>query len=108
MVTTPNIGEAADRIMVNNAIWVLLFIGVVSIRFKMIPQHAFPGECLVSQFHISHHKIAIDNTGQPVEKVSKDTDRDFIMTAEEAVAYGVIDEVITARGSAALEAVGAA
>jgi len=38
-----------------------------------------------------------EDTGQPVEKVSKDTDRDFIMTAEEAVAYGVIDEVITAR-----------
>jgi ATP-dependent Clp protease protease subunit len=50
-----------------------------------------------------------EDTGQPVEKVSKDTDRDFIMTAEEAVAYGVIDEVITARGNtAALEAVGVA
>ncbi len=47
------------------------------------------------------------DTGQAVEKVSKDTDRDFIMTAEEAVAYGLIDEVITARDAAA-EAVGAA
>ena len=50
-----------------------------------------------------------DDTGQSAERVSKDTDRDFIMTAEEAVAYGVIDEVITARGNtAALEAVGVA
>jgi len=49
-----------------------------------------------------------EDTGQPVEKVSKDTDRDFIMTAEEAVAYGLIDEVITARDSVAIEAVGAA
>ncbi len=37
------------------------------------------------------------HTGQPLEKVSKDTDRDFILTAEEAVAYGVVDEVITSR-----------
>ena len=38
----------------------------------------------------------------------QDTDRDFIMTAEEAVTYGVIDEVITARNVAPLEAIGAA
>jgi ATP-dependent Clp protease protease subunit len=49
-----------------------------------------------------------DDTGQSHEKVSKDTDRDYVMTAEEAVAYGVIDEVISAREVASLEAVGAA
>jgi len=38
------------------------------------------------------------HTGQPLEKVEKDTDRDFILTAEEALAYGVIDEIITRRG----------
>jgi ATP-dependent Clp protease protease subunit len=32
-----------------------------------------------------------------VEKVAKDTDRDFIMSAVEAQLYGIIDEVITAR-----------
>jgi ATP-dependent Clp protease, protease subunit len=37
------------------------------------------------------------HTGQPLEKVAKDTDRDFILTAEGAVAYGVVDEVITSR-----------
>src|SRR6202165_1604948 len=37
------------------------------------------------------------DTGQAVEKVSKDTDRDFIMSADEAQQYGIIDEVITAR-----------
>ncbi len=37
------------------------------------------------------------DTGQDVEKIAKDTDRDFIMEADEAVRYGVIDEVITAR-----------
>jgi ATP-dependent Clp protease protease subunit len=37
------------------------------------------------------------HTGQPLERVSKDTDRDFILTAEEALEYGVVDEVITSR-----------
>jgi len=37
------------------------------------------------------------HTGQPLERVSKDTDRDFILTAEGAVEYGVVDEVITTR-----------
>jgi len=37
------------------------------------------------------------DTGQSVERVNKDTDRDFIISAEEAVEYGLIDEVITAR-----------
>jgi ATP-dependent Clp protease, protease subunit len=49
-----------------------------------------------------------NDTGQSIERVSKDTDRDFIMTAEEAVGYGLIDEVITARDAPAMEAVGAA
>jgi ATP-dependent Clp protease protease subunit len=37
------------------------------------------------------------DTGQSVERITKDTDRDFIMGAEEAVEYGLIDEVLTAR-----------
>ena len=48
------------------------------------------------------------DTGQDPEKVAKDTDRDFIMTAAEAVDYGLIDEVLTARDAMAVEAVGAA
>ena len=38
-----------------------------------------------------------DDTGQDVDRIMKDTDRDYVMTAEEAVAYGLIDEVITRR-----------
>ena len=53
-------------------------------------------------------EILATHTGQPVEKIHQDTDRDFIMTAEDAVTYGVIDEVITARNVAPLEAIGAA
>ncbi|MGC2484842.1 MAG: ATP-dependent Clp endopeptidase proteolytic subunit ClpP [Acidimicrobiales bacterium] len=37
------------------------------------------------------------DTGQSVERVNKDTDRDFIISAEEAVEYGLIDEVIASR-----------
>lgn len=38
------------------------------------------------------------NTGQSIEKVSHDVDRDYYMTADEAVAYGIVDKVIT-RGN---------
>jgi len=54
------------------------------------------------------NNMLAEDTGQPIEKISKDTDRDFVMTAEEAVVYGVIDEVITARDVASLESVGVA
>jgi ATP-dependent Clp protease, protease subunit len=38
-----------------------------------------------------------EHTGQPVERIHKDTDRDFVMSAEEAKAYGIIDDVISSR-----------
>ena len=41
------------------------------------------------------NEIIARHTGQPLERVSKDTDRDFILTAEQAVEYGAVDEVIT-------------
>jgi len=43
------------------------------------------------------NRILSDLTGQPLEKIQKDTDRDFFMSAEEAKAYGIVDEVITSR-----------
>jgi ATP-dependent Clp protease protease subunit len=42
--------------------------------------------------------IIATHTGQPLERVAKDTDRDFILTAEGAKEYGAIDDIITARG----------
>ena len=42
-------------------------------------------------------EILAKHTGQTVEKVSKDTDRDYFMTAEEAKEYGIIDDVISHR-----------
>lgn len=41
--------------------------------------------------------ILSDHTGQPKEKVNRDTDRDFVLSATEAKDYGIIDEVISAR-----------
>jgi ATP-dependent Clp protease protease subunit len=41
--------------------------------------------------------ILARHTGQPVEKISKDTDRDFFMTGEQAKEYGIIDVVIEKR-----------
>src|SRR3989338_11099490 len=40
------------------------------------------------------NQILSSHTGQPLDKVEKDTDRDFYLTAEEAKKYGLIDEVI--------------
>ncbi len=40
------------------------------------------------------NKIIAERTGQPVEKVARDTDRDFFMTAQEALEYGIIDKII--------------
>jgi ATP-dependent Clp protease protease subunit len=43
------------------------------------------------------NRILSDLTGQPLKRVSRDTDRDYFMDAEEAVAYGLIDRVIASR-----------
>ena len=43
------------------------------------------------------NKILAENTGKPIETIALDTERDNWMSAEEAMAYGLIDSVITAR-----------
>ncbi len=43
------------------------------------------------------NKILSEKTGQPLEKIEKDVERDFFMSAEEANAYGLIDEVLYKR-----------
>ena len=40
------------------------------------------------------NRILIKHTGHPLEKIEKDTDRDRFMSAEEAMDYGLIDQVI--------------
>ena len=44
-------------------------------------------------------EIVALHTGQPIERVHKDTDRDFVMSADEAKEYGIIDDVIVARNA---------
>lgn len=41
------------------------------------------------------NQIYVERTGQSIEKIQRDTDRDFFMSSEEAKAYGLVDEVIT-------------
>ena len=41
--------------------------------------------------------ILANHTGQPLERIEADTDRDFFMSAEEALRYGIIDKVIDKR-----------
>ena len=43
------------------------------------------------------NKILSKHTGQPLERIEKDTDRDYFMSGDEAKAYGIVDEVITSR-----------
>ena len=43
------------------------------------------------------NRILAKHTGQPLEKVEKDTDRDFYLSAEEAKEYGIVDEVIKTK-----------
>ncbi|MFC1789373.1 ATP-dependent Clp protease proteolytic subunit [Patescibacteria group bacterium] len=43
------------------------------------------------------NKILAKHIGQPLERIEKDTDRDFYLTADEAKTYGVVDEVIKAK-----------
>jgi ATP-dependent Clp protease protease subunit len=43
------------------------------------------------------NKILSDLTGQPLEKIQRDTDRDHFMSADEAKDYGIIDEVMASR-----------
>jgi len=44
------------------------------------------------------------NTGQPIEKIAQDVERDYFMAAEEAKAYGVVDFVITSRPEDSIQA----
>ena len=43
------------------------------------------------------NQILVKHTGQPMEKIRQDTERDFFMDAQEAVKYGIVDKVITER-----------
>jgi len=70
------------------------------------PLGGFSGQAVDMEIHAKEiiklrerlNKILAENTGKPLTTIKKDTDRDFFMSAEDAVKYGVVDKVITARG----------
>ncbi|MBN1912533.1 MAG: ATP-dependent Clp protease proteolytic subunit [Pirellulales bacterium] len=45
------------------------------------------------------NEILANHTGQPIDKIAKDTDRDFYMSAAEAKEYGVVDDILTSQKS---------
>ncbi len=51
----------------------------------------------INRMKVSLEHVLANHTGQTAEKISADTDRDFVMTADQAKDYGIIDEVIDNR-----------
>lgn len=66
------------------------------------PMGGFQGQAADIEIHAREilrikdtlNKILAEHTGQPIEKIQTDTDRDFFMSSEEAKEYGLVDEVI--------------
>ena len=103
-VSTICIGQAAS------AAAVLLLAGEKGKRFILPnarvllhqPSGGFEGTAIDIEIHTremlrirdSLNRIISEHTGQEVKKVSRDTERDFILTAEEAKEYGIVDEII--------------
>jgi ATP-dependent Clp protease, protease subunit len=48
------------------------------------------------------NKLMAEHTGQPIERIARDVERDFFMNAEQAKAYGVIDQIVVQRGGSAV------
>lgn len=57
---------------------------------------------LIMQMREQLNQILADHTGQPMDKVAEDTERDFWMLAEEAKEYGIVDDILTRRELAAV------
>jgi len=107
-ITTICIGQAASMAAV------LLAAGKKGKRFALpnsrvlIHQplmHGLGGQAVEIDIHARDimrmksklNQILANHTGQPIEKIDKDTDRDYILQANEAVEYGLVDQVIAKR-----------
>ncbi|ABZ83085.1 ATP-dependent clp protease proteolytic subunit [Heliomicrobium modesticaldum Ice1] len=72
------------------------------------PLGGVKGQATEIEIHARHilktrdrlNKILADRTGQPLERIERDTDRDYFMSAEEAKAYGIIDGVMEFKSPA--------
>jgi len=73
----------------------------ILIHQPLIGGHGLSGQATEIEIHTKHllrtkakmNKILAEKTGQPIEKIEKDTERDYYMTAEEAKDYGLVDQV---------------
>ncbi len=74
----------------------------VLIHQPLIGGSGLSGQATEIEIHTKHllrtrakmNKILAEKTGQPLEKIEKDTERDYYMTAEEAKEYGLVDQVL--------------
>lgn len=74
----------------------------VLIHQPLIGGHGLSGQATEIEIHTKHllrtrakmNKILAEKTGQPLEKIEKDTERDYYMTADEAKEYGLVDQVL--------------
>lgn len=70
------------------------------------PLGGFQGQASDIQIHAQEilsiknklNRLLAEHTGQPLEIIERDTDRDNFMSAEQAVEYGLVDSVLTHRG----------
>jgi ATP-dependent Clp protease protease subunit len=108
-VSTICIGQAASMGAV------LLASGAKGKRFSLPharimihqPMGGFQGQATDIEIHAREmlkmkdtlNRILSNHTGQPIEKIHVDTDRDFFMSGEDAKAYGIVDEVIAKKPS---------
>lgn len=84
----------------------------VLIHQPLIGGHGLSGQATEIEIHAKQllrtkakmNKILAERTGQPLERIEKDTDRDYYMTAEEAKEYGIIDIIIDKSEPPAKEA----
>jgi len=74
----------------------------VLIHQPLIGGHGLSGQATEIEIHARQllrtkaklNKILSEKTGQPIEKIAQDTERDYYMTAEEAKEYGLVDQVL--------------
>ena len=77
----------------------------ILIHQPLIGGHGITGQTTDIKIHAENmiktrerlNKILSDRTGKPLEQIMEDTERDHYMTAEEALEYGLIDEILTKR-----------
>ena len=82
---------------------------IVIVGAARTPMGGFQGQATDIAIHAKEilflreklNQLMAKHTGQPVENISRDTERDNFFSADEAVSYGIIDKVLSTRGETA-------